>query len=230
MPLLKHDVVRRLREQKCWSQEELGHRAGVSPRTIQRIESGSAAKLDTIALVAEALEIPPEDLIREPPPTVPHPTPTTGSCHDPADIGPIPVVLHRMSDGNELLDIAMGSLAMLPHTRGITDPKDAKDIGSLFEDLGDYGDIGDELSTSAKLAAGIALTGRLRELKARGWWIFAAKKRHSFMFPTGTPRTMPWTTGVIMATRADDSAVLHREVGEPVALVVIPKDCSFSWR
>jgi transcriptional regulator with XRE-family HTH domain len=50
------DVVRTLRLQKPWTQEELGEAAGIHPTTISRIETGKEAPTrDTVQRLAKAL-------------------------------------------------------------------------------------------------------------------------------------------------------------------------------
>jgi transcriptional regulator with XRE-family HTH domain len=52
--------VRRLREEEGLTQEQAAERAGVDPRTWQRIESGeTATEMDTIGSVAAALDVDP---------------------------------------------------------------------------------------------------------------------------------------------------------------------------
>lgn len=58
--------VKILREQKNLTQNELAEKSGISLRTIQRIESGSALKGFSLHAISKALEIEPEDLFFEP--------------------------------------------------------------------------------------------------------------------------------------------------------------------
>lgn len=53
----------KLREQKHLTQEELAEKAGVSVRTIQRIEAGTVPKGHTLKTLAETLEVSKEDLL-----------------------------------------------------------------------------------------------------------------------------------------------------------------------
>ncbi len=57
--------VQSLRRGKGWSQEDLALHAGVSARTIQRIEAGHAASLETLKCLAAVLETSVSDLITE---------------------------------------------------------------------------------------------------------------------------------------------------------------------
>ena len=62
MPKLSN--LRRIREGKFLSQQELGTKAGVSRATIIRLESGGiAATFQTTRRLAEALGVAPEELV-----------------------------------------------------------------------------------------------------------------------------------------------------------------------
>lgn len=54
--------LRRLREQRGWSQQQLAEVAGVSVRTVQRLETGGSATGETRMAVAAALDVAPADL------------------------------------------------------------------------------------------------------------------------------------------------------------------------
>ncbi len=51
-----------LRQEHGWTQERLATASGVGLRTIQRLEAGEDASLETLSLVAEALRVPVRDL------------------------------------------------------------------------------------------------------------------------------------------------------------------------
>ena len=60
--------VRNERLARRWTQEDLGHRSGVSQRYISRLESAkSAITVDTIDKLAEAFEVDGALLLRRPP-------------------------------------------------------------------------------------------------------------------------------------------------------------------
>jgi transcriptional regulator with XRE-family HTH domain len=56
------ELVFRARKDRCWSQEELAIAAGLSLRTVQRIENESSASLQSKKALASALEIDIRDL------------------------------------------------------------------------------------------------------------------------------------------------------------------------
>jgi len=50
-------IVKKLREKQNWSQEQLAIMSGLSTRTIQRIESGNKASLESLKSLASVFEI-----------------------------------------------------------------------------------------------------------------------------------------------------------------------------
>jgi len=50
-------IVRKLRERKNWSQEQLSAFTGLNVRTIQRIESGNKASLESLKSLASVFEV-----------------------------------------------------------------------------------------------------------------------------------------------------------------------------
>lgn len=57
--------VRQLRDQRCWSQQQLADMAGISLRTMQRLEAKSVASQETIKSLAAVLEISCDELLTE---------------------------------------------------------------------------------------------------------------------------------------------------------------------
>lgn len=50
-------IVKKLRERRNWSQEQLAIMAGLSTRTIQRIESGNKASIESLKALASVFEV-----------------------------------------------------------------------------------------------------------------------------------------------------------------------------
>ncbi|MEM7503055.1 MAG: helix-turn-helix transcriptional regulator [Pseudomonadota bacterium] len=59
-------LLRRLRQEKDWSQEELAVAAGLSSRTVQRLEAEGKGSIASIKSVASALEVSTHSLQAEP--------------------------------------------------------------------------------------------------------------------------------------------------------------------
>lgn len=50
-------IVRKLREKNDWSQEQLAEYSGLNVRTIQRVESGQKASIETLKCLASVFEV-----------------------------------------------------------------------------------------------------------------------------------------------------------------------------
>lgn len=50
-------IVKKLRLQKCWSQEQLAEMADLSIRTIQRVEKGQKPSMETLKALASVFEV-----------------------------------------------------------------------------------------------------------------------------------------------------------------------------
>lgn len=81
-------MIRKLRIQRAWSQEQLAEFAGLSIRTVQRMEQGQGASLETLKSLAAVFEVNVHDLQQEP--TMPADaiqssatTPSTNSAYSP---------------------------------------------------------------------------------------------------------------------------------------------------
>ncbi len=59
---VNRELIKKLRIQKSWSQEKLAENAGVSLRTVQRVETDGVASLQSRAAIAQALEVEPAAL------------------------------------------------------------------------------------------------------------------------------------------------------------------------
>lgn len=57
-------ILKTLRIEKGWSQEQLAEIAGISARTVQRIESGETCSLDTAQAFAAAFDTSPEIFLK----------------------------------------------------------------------------------------------------------------------------------------------------------------------
>lgn len=59
----KSALIRKLRSEKLWSQEQLAKACGLSLRTIQRIENSGSASIETIKALSAVFSINPDDLV-----------------------------------------------------------------------------------------------------------------------------------------------------------------------
>ncbi len=62
---MKHSTIKALRLSRAWSQEQLAELSSVSVRTIQRVENGGQASLETLSAIAAAFDLNVADLHAE---------------------------------------------------------------------------------------------------------------------------------------------------------------------
>lgn len=58
-------LIKRLRIERNWSQEELSEKSGLSLRTIQRCESGNNISMESLHILAKTFEISPDMLLEK---------------------------------------------------------------------------------------------------------------------------------------------------------------------
>lgn len=78
--------VKKFRLQKCWSQEQLAEVTGLSVRTIQRLEKGQPASMESLKALASVFEIDANDLQQEHAMNTQQSTPADLTA-DPAGVG-----------------------------------------------------------------------------------------------------------------------------------------------
>ncbi|WP_435929327.1 2TM domain-containing protein [Dryocola sp. BD613] len=62
---MKHSTIKALRLSRAWSQEQLAELSSLSVRTVQRIENGGQASLETLGAIAAAFDLNVADLNAE---------------------------------------------------------------------------------------------------------------------------------------------------------------------
>lgn len=61
--MINRDIIKSIRKEKSWSQDQLACIAGISIRTLQRIEREGKASLESRKALASALDLSPNDLL-----------------------------------------------------------------------------------------------------------------------------------------------------------------------
>ena len=64
--IVNGERIQQLRTQHAWTQEQLAERAGLSARTVQRLEHGESASMESMQVLAAIFDVNPEDLLAEP--------------------------------------------------------------------------------------------------------------------------------------------------------------------
>jgi transcriptional regulator with XRE-family HTH domain len=182
-------IVQMLRSARGWTQETLAEIAGVSSRTIQRIEDGQGAGADTLRAVARAVEADDLDfLIR------PQPFPTEAGLKRRAEAFERENLMLDASAAptGRALEAFMSGLNVLSCVdTEVADPASLEDAAALFDYLRDYLDVKAEISHQDRLSVAADLETILTRLRDAGWAPVVAMRHTKLMNDHWVDKT-PW--------------------------------------
>ena len=166
MELLYSEIIKKQRQARAWSQEHLAQVAGVSPRTIQRIENGQPASFDTLNAIASAFDIDVKDFTKRP-------TASKSSVST--------SLLLRIRSGSDLFKIIGGSHAFqFDHTT--LESETETDTGEQLQDLHDWGELWNEIEPGQKVRTAQEFNDRIADLEESGLWVFAMRVPRPYEF------------------------------------------------
>ena len=189
--------IKDLREQRAWPQAQLADVAGVSERTVQRIERGESVAFETLKSIATAFNVDVSELVQRKP------------RQKPVDF------LVRVTNGTELFAVVAGSHAGRYHHEDLRHENEVETIGSFFQDIQDYCDIWDDIGPSGQLKAKHEFTTRLAELESLGYWVFVVKKTEHYKVNN---EVVPMQVSTIAVIRKDNPSI----VSAPAQPAVLP--------
>jgi transcriptional regulator with XRE-family HTH domain len=183
--------VRSMRDRRAWSQEQLAEIAGVSIRTIQRVENGQPASFETLKSLASVFEVDLEAL--RSPEQKPEATEEPGAF------------LLRVTSGREIFAVVDGA-----HMFGFDSDEPSSDdevdaLGEFFDGLKDWGDTLADIPPTERLRLERDYTKQLEELEASGFWIFAGIDTRTFPIKGVTVK---FRVAVVRAVRSDSPTII----------------------
>jgi len=157
-------MVKELRAYFGWKQLALADEAGVTERTVERIEAGITVSDDTLRKVAKALKL------REEAFTEPSYCPSKEELM--AEVKKIQhqhtvTELHDLSEARNLENV-MGQHGHLIDGSAVEDTL-AESVASLQDLIRDWGDIYEDVAQTEKLAACRSVLETIREIEAHGY-------------------------------------------------------------
>lgn len=178
----KH-IVQRLRIKLGWTQEKLAEVSGVSPRTVQRVESGQIVGFESLRMIAAALDVDLDEI--------------RGSKGDAKPERRRLVRLNRAYGGRELLGVISGADIYNPDHDELTTEEEATAVGDFLQTLHDLHLLGTDIEprdwTMMEHHVGTALS----DLDSDGFRVFAAKYKQKVTVTNKlTGETSPWNTNI----------------------------------
>jgi transcriptional regulator with XRE-family HTH domain len=179
------ELVKSIRKEHGWSQEEFAGLSGVGVRTIQRIEAGEKANIETLRAIATVMNLDVSTLIplNDPIPGDEFARLQSQTRQQLTEIEKEVNVLPQIQNGKELLSV-VASFSVLntdyppPSTR-----EEGDAIAAILATVRDYADIHEELDPHAEIETVFEVGRQLEELNRLGLTVFAGKLRGSVVFP-----------------------------------------------
>ena len=158
--------VRLFREVRQWSQEQLAEISGLNVRTIQRVEQGQAASLDTRRALARAFEFEDVDVLNKP-----FTIPTEGELKaqkEKFDREHVTLNALPLTTGKQLAKLAEAHMMDMSEPGFELSREADESFAELVDYFRDYRDCADAYSESAKFDVYDELQSRIDALKAIG--------------------------------------------------------------
>ena len=179
------DRIRGLREARGWPQEQLATIAGISDRTVQRMEAGQSVSAEALRAVAAAFDADISELLATAAPSPPLPKVT---------------VLARARSGEHLCNIVGGADMYQQDHEGPKSQDEVDLIGAFLQQVHDVGEIWDDIEPSHHVQWAYDLGASLADLERAGFRVFAGRvaRKYQFGIEKSQPVTMSVATVVVM--------------------------------
>jgi transcriptional regulator with XRE-family HTH domain len=197
--------IKKLRIDRMWPQDQLAEIAGLSLRTVQRIETGGKASFETLRALATAFQVQVEDLL-----VLPTDTKRTRPNSR-------PLLLSRVISGKALFDALGGAHAANFDHAELNTEEEADIIAAFLQDMHDFLDLWNDMEQRDRVKATFEYSERIRELGALGFWVFAAQRRQKLSFDD---QSTNWEVATVLILRTDDPTIVRVSEGHESVLAI----------
>lgn len=170
---ISNQIVRRLRTERGWTQEQLADLCGCSLKTIQRVEKSGLCSLETRSALASVFEIELNQLEGEE---------KIQQAKTSSDDGLF--FYHRLVTGKQVVDVFDGTYAYRYSNEDARNQEDAEHIAWVVQTINDWSEIWHELEPGSKIKATYELSELIVELEEKGMWLFGLRTKRTFKLPT----------------------------------------------
>ncbi|NEX19895.1 helix-turn-helix transcriptional regulator [Thiorhodococcus mannitoliphagus] len=193
---LNAELIKSLRGKKAWSQDQLADIAGVSLRTIQRIEKTGIASLESKKAIASAFEMNSTDL--------------DANDNEPDFRDEDEKVYFRVEEGSKLAELVGGAYAYRFNHDNPESEEEADLLASSAQSLQDWGEIWSDLDAGQKIKVTFELSQLIKELETLGFWVFALRTFEEYPGIKGGK----WPVASIFLMRSDNPKIIKLNIGE----------------
>lgn len=189
------ELMKKLRTEKSWSQDELAMAASLSLRTVQRIEKDGNASLESKKAIASAFEIKASDFDFN----------EERSAFSDQDSESF---YFRIDNGTKLSEIIGGAYA---YRFNHDDPKTEEETDLLAwaaQSVQDWGDIWSDLEAGDKVKATFDLSNLIKELELNGFWVFGLRTNEEYPGIKGNK----WSVANVFLMREDNPKIIKLDL------------------
>ena len=189
------ELLKKLRKEKAWSQEELALVCGISLRTIQRIEKEGKASLESKKAIASAFEINVNELDFK--------QKTSAVTDDETES-----FYFRIEDGTKLSEVIGGAYAYRLNHDNPNNEEEAELLSWAAQSFQDWGDIWSELEAGDRVKATFDLSKLIKELEESGFWLFGVRSNEHYPGVKGDK----WPIANIFIMRSDNPKIIKLDL------------------
>ena len=182
------DRIKELRSKRAWSQEELATSSGVNVRTVQRLEGGKLASLDTLKALANAFDTDVANIVQ--------PRPAAAAASD-------SILLVGIRTGRDLFQL-VGAAEQFGLDHGELDNETVDLVASFLQDLKDNAEIWRYVEPGDRVRIQHGFTSRIQELESTGIHVFAMRHPHPCKV---AGKTLQLDTATVYVTKSSDPGI-----------------------
>lgn len=185
------DLLKKLRHEKAWSQDQLAEICGISLRTIQRIEKSGNVSLESKKAIAAAFEIKVSDLDENK---------NSSAVADEESEN----FYFRVEDGTKLTEVIGGAYAYRMNHDNPKTEEEADLLADAIQSIQDWGEIWSDIESGDRVKAAFDLTQVINELEEKGFWVFGLRTNEEYPGIKGGK----WPVANVFVMRSDNPRII----------------------
>lgn len=189
------DLLKKLRREKAWSQEQLAEISGVSLRTIQRIEKSGRASLESKKAIAAAFEIRAVELDE--------------SLNSLAITDEETENFYfRIDEGAKLTEVIGGAYGYRMNHDNPKTKEEADLLAEALQSIQDWGEVWAEIELGERVKASFELTQLINNLEENGFWLFGIRTNEDYPGIKGDK----WPIANLLVMRSDNPKIIKLDL------------------
>lgn len=166
------ETIKKLRLERGWTQEHLAHLAGLTARTIQRVEKTGVCDLETRSALASVFQVDLTQLDGE------KKIEQARSSEPDSQL-----YFQRINSGQGVVDVFAGSHAYRFSNEEPKTEEDAEHISWVTSNIHDHSECWEDIEPGARVKTAFELGSMVKELEAKGLWLFGLRTRSKSTLP-----------------------------------------------